>query len=76
METGGKGPDNWLFCLEGWQRRPRQSGDGSLGSGKKFFFFFSLEKIDVGMFLGHKEVIQGEENIESGMIDGTSTWRS
>ena len=27
------------FLVEGWQRRPIQSGDGSLGSGKKLFFF-------------------------------------
>ena len=59
------------FLVEGWQRRPIQSGDGSLGSGKKlFFFFFSLGKIDVGMLLGHKEVIQGEENAKNGVTDG------
>lgn len=28
------------FLVEGWQRRPIQSGDGSLGSGKKLFLFF------------------------------------
>lgn len=40
-ELGGKSPDSWLFCLESWQRRPRQSGDGSLRSGNKLIFFLA-----------------------------------
>lgn len=39
--AGGKSPDSWLFCLESCQRRPRQSGDGSLRSGNKLIFFLA-----------------------------------